>query len=238
MPEQRRRGSSAKSKEPSSNVSKFQAFETDVVNRADLRGAEYNPRIMDKGAQKRLKAGLKKHGLVQPIVWNRRTGNVVGGHQRLSQLDALERRDDYDLTVSVIDVDEREEAEINIQLNNPSMQGDWDYDLLADVAEQFSFSFDEMGFSDTDIDILFDGDDRFSELFDVPEVEEMKDDLEQVKEARAEGAERLKERNGISFYDIVIFADEEERRAFHQRIHVPECEEYVTVEQIERIKRE
>lgn len=100
----------SKPESPETNVSKFQTFETEVVNRSELKGAPYNPRIMDKGAEKRLKAALRKHGLVQPIIWNKRTGNVVGGHQRLKQLDSLEKRDDYDITVSVIDVDEREEA--------------------------------------------------------------------------------------------------------------------------------
>lgn len=222
----------------SENKSKYQAFDTEVVSRRDLKGADYNPRVMDKGAKKRLKQGLRKHGLVQPIVWNRRTGNVVGGHQRLEQLDALEGRDDYDLTVSVIDVDEREEAEINVQLNNPSMQGSWDVDALAALAEDFDFSFDDMGFSDTDIDLLFDGDDRFTKLFDAPEVEETKGRLEEIKQSREQGKQSLEERNGINWYAVVVFADEDERREFFRRIHVPEFEEYVTVDQIERIKRE
>lgn len=219
-------------------VSKYQSFETETVNRSDLKGAPYNPRIIDKGAKKRLKDGLRKHGLVQPIVWNRRTGNVVGGHQRLEQLDALERTSDYELTVSVIDVDEREEAEINIQLNNPSMQGDWDFDALASVAESFDLTFDDMGFSDTDIDLMFDGDDRFTELFDTPEAEQVKGRLDAIKESREKGAAALKERNSINWYAVVVFADEEERRAFYKRIHVPEYEDYITVEQIERIIKE
>lgn len=225
-------------KESGKGLSRYQSFETEVINRTDLKGAPYNPRIIDKGAKKRLKDGLKKHGLVQPIVWNKRTGNIVGGHQRLEQLDALERSGDYDLTVAVIDVDEREEAEINIQLNNPSMQGDWDIDALADVADEFHLSFDEMGFSDTDMDLLFDGDDRFSELFDTPEAEEVKENIEAVKEAREQGRETLKERNSINWYSVIVFADEEERAAFYKRIHVPEYEEYVTVDQIERIMKE
>lgn len=102
---------------------KFQTFEMQTVNRKDIKGAPYNPRIIDSDAKKRLKEGLRKHGLVQPVVMNKRTGNLVGGHQRLTQLDSLMKGKDYDLDVAVIDVDEREEAEINVQLNNPSMGG-------------------------------------------------------------------------------------------------------------------
>lgn len=221
-----------------SNLSKYQAFETEVINRRDVKNAPYNPRIIDKGAKKRLKEGLRKHGLVQPIVWNRRTGNVVGGHQRLEQLDALERRKDYDLTVSVIDVDEREEVEINVQLNNPSMQGEWDFDKLAYVAEEFDLGFDDMGFSDFDVDLMFDGDDRFSKLFDTPEAEEVKDGLQEIKDAREHGNQNLKERNNIKWYTVIVFRDESERSAFHRRISVPEYEEYVSPDHLERLARE
>lgn len=221
-----------------SRITRYQSFEQETIARADVQNAPYNPRIIDKGAKKRLKEGLRKHGLVQPIVWNRRTGNVVGGHQRLEQLDALEKSQDYDLTVAVIDVDEREEAEINIQLNNPSMQGEWDLDKLAEVATDFDLGFDEMGFSNFDVDLMFDGDDRFSELFDAPEAEQMKSDLQDIKEQRRASAEKLKERNNINWYTIIIFEDEAERLAFHKRIGIPEYEDYVSVDQIERIKRE
>lgn len=222
----------------SENISKYQVFETEIINRSKIANAPYNPRIMDKGAKKRLKEGIRKHGLVQPIVWNKKTGNIVGGHQRLEQLDALEKRKDYDLTVAVIDVDEREEAAINVQLNNPSMQGDWDFDKLADVAEEFDFSFDDLGFSDFDVDVMFDGDDRFSALFDTPETEATKEEIQAIKDAREAGQERLKERNDINWYTIIVFADAKERQEFHRRIGIPEYEDYVSVDQLERLGRE
>lgn len=216
-------------------VSKYQNFYTTTVHRSQLKNAPYNPRIMDKGAMKRLREGLKKHGLVQPIIWNKRTGNIVGGHQRVSQLDTLERSENYDLTVAVIDVDEREEAEINIQLNNTSMQGEWDMDMLANLAIEYDFTFDDMGFSDTDIDILFDGDERFTELFDTEETQQVKGVLKDIKEDRQQMRERLKGENSIDWYAMIVFADEEEKRDFFRRIHVPDYEQYVTVDQIERI---
>ena len=220
-----------------SNISRYQSFDMEVINRADVKNAPYNPRTMGKEAQKRLKEGLRKHGLVQPIVYNRRTGNVVGGHQRLKQLDALERRKDYDLTVAVIDVDEREEAEINVQLNNASMQGEWDLDKLAELSLGFDIPFEDMGFTDFDVDVMFDGDDRFSQLYDSPDVEAEKNRLDEIKASRAEGRERLKERNNINWYTVILFKDEEERKAFHKRIGVPEYEDYVSPEQLERLAR-
>ena len=88
---------------------------------------------MSKETKKRLKDGLQKHGLVSTLTWNERTGNLVGDHQILEQLDSLERNKNYSLDVCVIDVDEKEEAILNVHLNNPSMQGDWDLDKLAEM---------------------------------------------------------------------------------------------------------
>ena len=69
--------------------SKYQNFTFATINRADIKNAEYNPRVMDKEAKKRLKKNLQENGLVSAITWNKRTGNIVGGHQRIEQLDAL-----------------------------------------------------------------------------------------------------------------------------------------------------
>lgn len=82
-------------------------------------------------------------------------------------------------------MDEREEAALNVQLNNPSMQGEWDFDKLAMMSEDFDLDLkDDLGFTDTDIDFMFDGDDRFSQLFDSQESEDERGKLEEIKDAR------------------------------------------------------
>lgn len=218
-----------------SNLSKYQRFDVETISRRDIHNADYNPRQMTKAAEQALRKGLREHGLVSAITWNRRTGNIVGGHQRLKQLDALERSDDYELTVCVIDVDEREEAKLNVQLNNPSMQGEFDFDKLADMADQFDLDFDDMGFTATDVDIMFDGDDRFSNLFETEEVRDAKADISAVREARQHGREVMKEKNNINWYTVVVFESEDERDAFMRSISVPAYEQYVTAQQVERI---
>jgi len=216
--------------------SKYQAYDTETISRSQIKNAPYNPRIMDEKAKKRLKQNIAKHGLVAALTWNKRTGNLVGGHQRLEQLDALEKSKDYDLTVCVVDVDEREEAALNVQLNNPSMQGDWDFDKLAMMSEDFDLDLkDDLGFTETDIDFMFEGDDRFSQLFDTQEGENMRGDLEAVKAARKQSAEKLKERNNINWYTVIVFENEEERDAFMHEISVPKYEQYITEDQVRRI---
>lgn len=218
--------------------SKFQSYDTETISRSDIKNAPYNPRIMDESAKKRLRANIAKHGLVAALTWNKRTGNLVGGHQRLEQLDALEKSKDYDLTVCVVDVDEREEAALNVQLNNPSMQGEWDFDKLAFMSEEFDLDLkDDMGFTETDIDFMFEGDDRFSQLFDTQEGENMRGDLDKVKEARQQSVENLKDRNNINWYTVIVFETEEDRNAFMKEISIPKYEQYITEDQVRRITR-
>jgi len=50
---------------------------------ADLNPAPYNPRKISNRAMTGLSASIVRFGLVQPVIWNEKTGNVVGGHQRL-----------------------------------------------------------------------------------------------------------------------------------------------------------
>lgn len=216
--------------------SKFQSFEMETISRAQIKNAPYNPRIMDKSAKERLKKGIRKHGLVSSLTWNKRTGNLVGGHQRLQQLDALEKSNDYDITVCVIDVDEREEAEINVQLNNPSMQGEWDLDKLAMMADEFSLDMEDMGFSKEDAEFLFDGDDRFTKLYETPEASEVKGRLKEIKNARSQMNENLQERGRIDFFTVIVFSSPEERADFHRQIIVPISEQYITQEQVRRIE--
>jgi ParB-like chromosome segregation protein Spo0J len=54
-----------------------------------LNPAEYNPRKDLKPGDKeyeKLKRSIEEFGYVEPVIWNQKTGNVVGGHQRLKVL--------------------------------------------------------------------------------------------------------------------------------------------------------
>lgn len=97
------------------------------VKMSELNPAPYNPRIISDKAKGGLKLSLDEFGYLDPIVWNKRTGNIVGGHQRYSVFVA-EGVEEID--VVAIDVDEVAEKEINIALNNPNIQGVWDLPKL------------------------------------------------------------------------------------------------------------
>lgn len=222
-----------------SAITKFQRGETMVVNRSQLNAARYNPRMISEESLKRLKKAIKQHGLIgATIVWNKRTGTVVSGHQRLNALDLLEKNQDYELEVSVIDVDLREEKQLNVQLNNLSMQGDWDIDKLADMIETEDFSNDDLGFTDADIDYLFGGDDRFSELYqDTPEVKDTKAMIAEIKKDRKEAADRFKKEQSPDYYLQVICESQEDKDKLLKEIGVPVSEMFVSSGQIRRLKR-
>lgn len=96
-----------------------------------INPAPYNPRKdLQPGdpEYERLKRSLEQWDVVEPLVWNRRSGNLVGGHQRLK---ILIERGDSAVEVSVVDLDEQDEAALNVALNKIS--GDWDIPKLADV---------------------------------------------------------------------------------------------------------
>lgn len=118
--------------------------------------ADYNPRKDLKPGDaeyEKLKRSIKEFGYVEPIIWNKTTGNVVGGHQRLKVLlaDGVKEID-----CVVVEFDSEKEKALNIALNKVS--GEWDRDkltaLISDLqAEDFDVTI--TGFDLAEIDELF-----------------------------------------------------------------------------------
>jgi len=223
-------------------LSAYQKFHTENVPRSQINEAPYNPRILREGAQKRLKKKLKEVGLLTTLVWNKRSGNLVSGHQRLAQIDSLEgypkKKKDYLLTVAVIDLDDKSEKEMVVFFNNPSAQGEWDLDGIAKLKLEDGIGFDDMGFSEADVDYMFNGDGRFSELFqDTGEVYEDKEKLKKVKEVREKGKEDNIENDASILYTTIIFESDEEKVRVCRLIGAPIYEKYINAVLIENAVR-
>jgi DNA modification methylase len=111
----------------------MQQPEVQRVTAECLNPAKYNPRIdLQPGdpMYEKLLRSVEKFGYVEPIVWNRRTGNIVGGHQRFKVLRQL----GYDeMDCVVVDVDEAREMALNVALNK--IAGDWEPRKLQEVME-------------------------------------------------------------------------------------------------------
>ena len=52
----------------------------------DLKPAPYNPREITSEAMSGLQASIEEFGDISGIVWNKKTGNLVAGHQRLEAI--------------------------------------------------------------------------------------------------------------------------------------------------------
>ena len=121
-----------------------------------INPAPYNPRVDLRPGDpdyQRLSKSIETFGCVEPLIWNRRSGNLVGGHQRLKILRA---RGDTEADVSVVDLPPAKEKALNVALNKIS--GDWDPRKLAELLEELTqvpdFDIELTGFDLPDADAL------------------------------------------------------------------------------------
>lgn len=123
-----------------------------------LRHAPYNPRVRLKPGDheyEQLKKSIQQFGYVEPIIFNVRTGNVVGGHQRLEVLRDLGHTE---AEVVEIDLSLAEEKALNVALNK--INGRWDESKLADLLTELGkipdFDVSLTGFEAPEIQSLLD----------------------------------------------------------------------------------
>lgn len=231
----------------SNTENKLQHFEFGIVKRSKIKLADYNPRLIDESNLKKLVKNIRVNGLVEPVVWNKRTGVLVGGHQRIAAADKIYRSKDYDVPVAIIDVDEKREKVLNVNLNNPSMQGDWDLSQLASLKLDDGIDFAEMGFDKSDVALMF-GDDLdaedsesddsstsvTAEESDVDKIEDEKDKLARFNNKKADFRHKDKDETIIDFYMRVVFPDNETKREFCKKANIPDYEQYVSWDTVKR----
>ena len=128
----------------------------ETKNVKDLIPAEYNPRKDLKPGDaeyEKLKRSLAQFGYVEPVIWNKTTGRVVGGHQRLKVLMDMGMTE---VECVVVEMDEEKEKALNVALNKIS--GEWDTDKLALLITDLQgadFDVSLTGFEPEEIDDLF-----------------------------------------------------------------------------------
>ncbi|HFX3753047.1 TPA: site-specific DNA-methyltransferase [Enterococcus faecium] len=105
-------------------------MQIEIMKLADLKPADYNPRIeLIPGMYEyeKLKQSILEFGFIDPPIFNKQTGNLVGGHQRVAVAKDLGLCEEIE--VSVIDLPLDKEKALNVALNKIS--GQWDDDKLA-----------------------------------------------------------------------------------------------------------
>lgn len=101
-----------------------------------INPAPYNPRKDLKPGDpeyQKLARSIDEFGMVEPLVWNKRSGHLVGGHQRFKVMLA---RGATHVEVSVVNLSPEREKTLNIALNK--IAGDWDQEKLAALLDELS----------------------------------------------------------------------------------------------------
>lgn len=225
-------------------ANRLEQFTVEVIKRNQIMKADYNPRKISESAAKKLRKFLKTHGLWNPLIVNRRTMTLVSGHQRIDAMDTILRKNDYAITVSMVDVDEETEVKGNIFMNNQSAMGEFDFLQLKEINTIFpeiDFSAD-LGFDDSDIDVIL-GDAYIAPVEVVKQreekaTEEMREEFtpESMRELKKEMREKNKSENSegesyklseSDYHVTFVFPNNSAKHNFMKRINKPISEKYV-----------
>lgn len=122
---------------------------------SELTPAEYNPRVELKPGDQEWEAldeSIDSFGYVEPIVWNERTGNIVGGLQRRNVLLArgVEEED-----ISVVNLSPEDEKILNVLLNKS--KGIWDVAKLVALIDEIKAAGGNLkatGFTELEISLM------------------------------------------------------------------------------------
>ena len=111
----------------------FTDWPIERINLADFAPADYNPRTITPEALERLRKSLAGNGQMDTITVNRRTGNIVSGHQRVK---VLLQAGVESVQARVMDVSLDEEKAANIAANARQAQGVFDNGALAELLHE------------------------------------------------------------------------------------------------------
>jgi hypothetical protein len=213
-------------------------FEYKEISRAEIKSAPYNPRRISDKNRKNLKKSLTRFGMVESIILNKRTGNLVGGHQRLGVLDEKNKTEQYIVGVNVIDIDEKEEKALNIALNNKNLQGEYDALLLGEMKTDIDLKEDGF-FDNKDIEIMFGFDDEVTkDLID----DTFSDAMKRMHSAQSKVDEKGEGVNYNRALDnkklTIIFESNRERDAFDRYLHIDKDDPFIAGRLLVDILRE
>lgn len=219
------------------------------------RGADYNPRKITKPEIDRLKKAIEEFGDLGGIVFNRRTGRLVGGHQRIKVIpkDAIIEKtelsersrtgtvahgfiiiDGEKYSYREVDWDETKEKAANIAAN--AHGGDWDEEKLGELLKELSsdvnFDIDLTGFTLAEVYQTIGGDpvhDTAERLMTIA------DQLRKSREIFHEVQKKLEETDDIlDSYLVVVFRNSQERKKFTDALGFPD-NRYIDGRELQRV---
>src|SRR3989344_5671572 len=147
--------------------------------------ATYNPRKWNEVQLNNLMDGIRRFGIVDPLILNSASGRenvLIGGHMRLAALIKLGYTEIPAVYVNIPEIEREKELNLRLYKNT----GEFDYDLLEEFDPKL---LEYVGFNSEDLDDIF--------LDDDPEMWNLEDELKKLD------INKIEIKNG----DIYEFAD-------------------------------
>lgn len=132
-----------------------------MIDGKDIKPAPYNPRDITKEELRGLRVSMKKFGDISGIVFNKKSGNLVGGHHRWEELEeeygdleVIHLKGEFHLISSkskgftgymmrVVDWDTSTEKAANVTANSPTISGEFNTQLLTTVLDEIQLDLGE-----------------------------------------------------------------------------------------------
>lgn len=128
---------------------KIKTWKTKVMLLSKMNPAPYNPKIHTDEFLDRLEVAMTEYGVVQYLVWNKRTGNLVDGHGKHK---ILVRNGIKKEETIIVDLSPEKEKALNVTLT--ALRGDWDVPKLTDLLDEIQVAIDS-----PDMDLCIDMED-------------------------------------------------------------------------------
>lgn len=126
------------------------AKQNESVKLDELKSAPYNPRRIDEASKKALGKSIERFGDISGLVWNKTTGHLVCGHQRLDVLkkeypdlkieDNVIIAGDKRFPIRIVEWDKQTEKLANIAANSQYLAGEFDFVKLDDVIQDLKLT--------------------------------------------------------------------------------------------------
>jgi len=107
---------------------------------AELKPAKYNPRTIDDPSFEALLASIRDFGQRENLIVNKDM-TVISGHMRLK---AMVQLGHTHAMCDVLDLDKKQEKKLNLIMNNPNMQGQFDTLKVDQILAELSVSEDDL----------------------------------------------------------------------------------------------
>lgn len=109
-------------------------FTVEKIAIEKLKPHPSNPRIDLKPGMplyEKLKQSILHHDYIDPIIWNKRTGHIIAGHQRFQVIKDIAEEDGVELKeIPVVVVDKSENEEKTFLVSDNKITGLWDSEKL------------------------------------------------------------------------------------------------------------